>query len=482
MVVGICIERSLEMVIGMLGILKAGGAYLPLDLSLPQDRLAFMLEDAAVPLLLTQERLLPSLPEHQAKVICLDADWEAIAEESEENPAGWDSAENLAYVLYTSGSTGVPKGVAMHHRPLYNLILWQLQNSRLPGGARMLQFSPLSFDASFTDMFWSWASGGALVLMTEELRRDARGLLNFVSEQSVERMNLPVIALQQLAEVAADAETVPGSLGEIVTTAEQLQITPPVVELFGSLPGCTLHNQYGPTETHVVTAFTLEGSPNEWPALPSIGRPIANTQIYLLDGNLQPAPVGVTGDLYIGGDSLARGYLNRPGLTADKFVPNPFGGVPGARLYKTGDLARYLPDGNIEFLGRSDHQVKIRGFRVELGEIEAVLGRYPGVQEVVVVVREGTQGDPRLVAYVVPDADRVPASADLRGFLQEKLPEYMVPSAFVMLEAVPLTPSGKVARRALPAPDWSSEELGGGVRCASKAGRGGAGGDLGRRS
>lgn len=458
-VVGISIERSPEMVIGVLGILKAGGAFLPLDLSLPKERLAFMMQDAGITLLLTEERQLPALPEHQARVICIDTEWEAIAAESEENPAGWVSAENLAYVLYTSGSTGIPKGIAMHHRPLCNLVVWLLQESRLPAGARMLQFSPLSFALSLFEMFWSWASGGTLVLITDELRHDAAGLLDFLSVRSVERVYLPVTALQQLAEVSSSTGIRPGSLGEIVTAGEQLLITPPIAELLRALPTCTLHNQYGSTETHVVSGFTLEGSPNDWPTLPPIGRPIANVQIYLLDGNMQPVPVAIAGELYVGGDSLARGYLHRPGLTAGRFVPNPFAGAPGMRLYRTGDLARYLPDGNIEFLGRSDRQVKIGGSRVELGELEAILAQHPAVQHVAVQTKVGTQGDERLVAYVVPAGEQGIASGDLRDYLRRKLPDYMVPAAFVLLDSFPLTPSGKVNLRALPDPDWSKREL-----------------------
>lgn len=458
--VAVCLDRSPEMVVSVLAILKAGGAYLPLDLSLPQDRQAFMLEDAQAPVLLTQKSLLPSLPELRVDPICLDMVWEHIAQESAENPVSHTVRDNLAYMLYTSGSTGVPKGVAMHQQPLYNLIQWQIQNSVLCNPVRMLQLSPLSFDASFVDIFWTFCSGGTLVLAAEELGRDATALLDLVIDESVNRINLPVIALQQLAE-AADGETlIPGSLAEIVTTAEQLHITPAISNLIGSLPGCTLHNQYGPTESHVVTVYTLQGPPAAWPTLPPIGRPIANTQIYLLDANLQPVPVGITGDLYIGGDSLSRGYLNRPGLTAERFIPNPFSSEPGARLYCTGDLARYQPDGNIEFLGRSDHQVKIRGYRVELGEIEAMLGQHSSIQQAFVLVRQNPEtGIPLLVAYIFPVQGAAPTTNELRGFLKKTLPEYMMPSVFVILDDPPLTASGKVDRRALPRPELSRDVL-----------------------
>ncbi|HIP97643.1 MAG TPA: amino acid adenylation domain-containing protein, partial [Anaerolineae bacterium] len=470
--VGICVERSPEMIIGLLGILKAGGAYVPLDPDYPRERLVFMLEDARVPILLTQSHLLERLEVKRKTqdvkrstqyairdTLCLDADWETIAQESAENPTSGVTAENLAYVIYTSGSTGTPKGVAMRHRPLYNLLSWQLRNWTLPNGARTLQFAPLSFDVSFQEIFSTWCSGGTLVLISEGMRQDIARLLRSLTDEKIERLFLPFVALQHLAE-ATDGQAVSATtLGEVITAGEQLQITRSIASLFGTLEGCTLHNQYGPSESHVVTAFTLMGSPSDWSALPPIGRPIDNTQIHLLDKHLQLVPIGVPGELYIGGDSLARGYLNRPGLTAERFLPDPFSEEPGARLYKTGDLARYLPDGNIEFLGRADHQVKIRGFRVELGEIEAVLGGHPALREVVVLAREDGSGSKRLVAYVIPAQKPVPTVSELRDFLKEKLPEYMVPSAFVTLEALPLTPSGKVDRRALPAPDGARPEL-----------------------
>ncbi|MBW4457214.1 MAG: amino acid adenylation domain-containing protein [Nostoc indistinguendum CM1-VF10] len=451
--VGLCLERSLEMVVGLLGILKAGGAYVPLDPAYPRERLAFMLEDAQVLVLLTQQRLLEGLSENEAQPVCLDTDWEAIALKSEENLASGVTVDNLAYAIYTSGSTGRPKGAIMSHRPLSNLLSWQLQNSTLPTGAKTLQFASVSFDVSFQEIFSTWCSGGTLILISEEVRRDAVSLLRCLTDESVQRLFLPFVALQQLAEVANSGGSVPISLREIITAGEQLQVTQQIANLFRNLEGCVLHNHYGPSESHVITSFILTGSPIGWPTLPSIGRPIANVQIYLLDSHLQPVPVGVPGELYIGGVGLARGYRNRPELTAEKFIAHPFSNESGARLYKTGDLARYLPDGNIEFLGRIDHQVKIRGFRIELGEIEAVLSQYPGVRETVVVVREDEPGSKRLVAYVVLNPEQALTITDLRRFLEEKLPQYMVPTAFVMLEALPLTPSGKVNRRALPVPD-----------------------------
>jgi surfactin family lipopeptide synthetase A len=447
--VGICMERSVEMLVGLLGVLKAGGAYVPLDPTYPAERLAFMLEDAGVQVLLTQKRLIARLPKHQAQDVCLDTGWEHIVRESADTPVCSVTGANLAYVIYTSGSTGKPKGVAMCHRPLCNLLAWQLQSTALSEGARTLQFASLSFDVSFQEIFSTWCSGGTLVLLAEELRRDMEQMLHLLNKESIARLFLPFVALQQLAEVADSHKLVPTHLCAVITAGEQLQITSSIRRLFDQLKGCTLYNHYGPSESHVATAFTLEGFPEQWPSLPPIGRPIANTQIYLLDEHQQPVPVGLPGELYIGGAGLARGYLNRPELTAERFITNPFCDEPGARLYRTGDMARYRSDGTIEFLGRLDQQVKIRGFRIEIGEIEATLSGHPGVREAAVLARELAPGEKRLVAYVVPHERCRLSSSELRGFLKERLPEYMVPSFFILLESLPLTPSGKIDRRTL---------------------------------
>jgi amino acid adenylation domain-containing protein/thioester reductase-like protein len=402
--VGICIERSLEMMIAILGILKAGGAYVPLDSAYPQERLQFMLQNTQVPALLTSNNLVAGLPKHDAKVFCLDRDWSAIAQESQENLVTEVKLENLGYVIYTSGSTGTPKGVAMTQLALCNLILWQIQNTTLSVRARTLQFSPIGFDVSFQEIFSTLCAGGTLVLIAEEIRQDSRALLSLLQEQNIERLFLPFVALQQLAVAAESAMLFPDNLREVITAGEQLQITPAISYLFNNLNQATLHNHYGPSESHVVTTYTLNNTVETWSALPPIGRPIANTQIYILDSNFQPVPIGEPGELYIGGLCLARGYINRSDLTAEKFIPNPFSDEEGARLYKTGDLARYLEDENIEYLGRIDHQVKIRGFRIELGEIESALNQSSLVREAVVMAREKITGDRHLVAYVVPNS------------------------------------------------------------------------------
>jgi amino acid adenylation domain-containing protein len=457
--VGICMERSVEMIVSLLAVLKAGGAYVPLDPEYPRERLSFMLADAAVRVLLTQERLLGLVASDDARVVCVDREWEAIASERTENPESSVNEQNLAYVIYTSGSTGLPKGVALQHRPLFNLIEWQHSGLKLSLAARTLQVSSLSFDASFNESFATWRSGGTLILISEELRRDPDGLLRFIAEQKVQRLFLPFVTLQQLAEAFAAGGRLPETLREILSTAEQLHISQSIAHLFQQLEDCTLYNEYGPSESHVVTAFTLTGPPESWSALPPIGVPVANTQIYLLDRELRPVPVGVSGELYIAGVHLARGYLNQPGITAEKFIPNPFGDETGTRLYKTGDLARYLPDGNIKYLGRIDNQVKVHGFRIELGEIEAVLAEHEQVQEAVVIARAAA-GDTRLVAYVIaPEAQAPPSARELRAHLKKKLPDYMVPSIFVRLDEMPLTPSGKFDRRALPEPAQLRPEI-----------------------
>ncbi|MEH2154008.1 amino acid adenylation domain-containing protein [Nostoc sp.] len=438
--VGIWVERSLSMVIGLLAILKAGGAYVPLDPRSPQERLSYMLSDSQASVLLTDSSI--TLSGQPLTVVCLDTS--DFCQNSQENPVSGVTPENLAYVMYTSGSTGKPKGVAMSQRSLVNLLYWQMDESAL-SCAKTLQFASISFDVSFQEIFSTWCSGGTLVLIAEEVQKDGFALLQLIAQEKVERLFLPFVALQQLAYAASIAQSYPASLRQIMTAGEQLHITPVLVNFFKELSGCTLQNQYGPTESHVVTSFTLQDAASSWSPLPPIGRAIANTQIYILDSHLQPLPIGVAGELYIGGVAIARSYINSPELTAEKFIDKD-----GSRLYKTGDRARYLADGNIEFLGRIDNQVKVRGFRIELGEIETVLAAHPQVKEAVVIPREDEPGNKHLVAYIVPKQHL--DTSELLCYLKQKLPEYMLPSAFVKLLDVPLTPSGKIERCALPAP------------------------------
>ncbi|HEX7735374.1 MAG TPA: amino acid adenylation domain-containing protein, partial [Ktedonobacteraceae bacterium] len=458
--VGICLDRSPELMIALLGVLKSGSAYVPLDPDYPAERLIFMLQDSQVSVFLTRSSLGENLPNHNFTAVYLDTQWSTIASAPARETRQYLAESNLAYVIYTSGSTGLPKGVAMHHGALANLLAWQLQAFPTERAARTLQFTSPGFDVSFQELFSTWCSGGTLVLFSEEARRDTHALLSFLNIAAIERIFLPFVALEHLALTSAARKLLPTTLREIITAGEQLQATEAIVNFLRHLQECSLYNHYGPTETHVVTAFPLRGSPENWPALPPIGSPITSTQIFLLDQHMQQVPIGVPGELYIGGDQVARGYLNRPDLTAERFVPDPYGQQSGARLYRTGDLARYRSDGTIEFLGRIDHQVKLRGYRIETGEIEAVLRQQPGVREAIVRVRESVPGDKRLIAYVVPDQGQHPLSLnELRQFLQARLPGYMLPAAFVSLEKLPLTPSGKIDHRALPLPESARNEM-----------------------
>ncbi len=453
--VGVCVQRSLDLPVAVLGTLKAGGAYVPLDPAYPAERLALMLRTSGAKLLITQHALRDALPSGQATPLLLDLEGETLARERDTNPAPTAGPESLTYVIFTSGSTGLPKGVALHHGALVNLLHWQLRDSVAPGG-RTLQFSALSFDVSFQEMFSTWAAGGELVLLTEEVRRDAHALLGLLERGGIERLFLPFVALQGLAEVADREGLVPSRLKEIMVAGEQLRMTPALRRLMQRLGG-VLHNHYGPSEAHAVTSLTLKGDPETWPDLPSIGWPLSNTRIYLLDEHLRPVPMGVSGELYVGGVQVGRGYLGRPELTAERFLPDPFSTEPGARLYRTGDQARHRAEGELEFLGRGDSQVKVRGFRIELGEIEAALAKHPAVRDCIVDARDDGTGQKRLLAWFIATEGQRPEASVLRAFLKERLPEYMVPGLWVPLDAFPLTPSGKVDRKALPVPEGSRE-------------------------
>ncbi len=475
--VGIEMERSLNLVIGLLGILKAGGAYVPLDPGYPQERLAFMLEDAQVKVLLTQ-----NLDRHQrTQCIDLEQDWHCIAQERNTNLPRVAIAENLAYVIYTSGSTGKPKGVMNTHRGICNRLAWMQDAYQLSMGDRVLQKTPISFDVSVWEFFWTLMTGATLVLARPEGHKDSAYLAQLIKEQQITTLHFVPSMLRLFL-------TEPGleqcySLKRVICSGEALPLD--LQQQFcDRLPQVALHNLYGPTEAAIdVTAWACQ--PNSAYTTVPIGKAIANIQIYLLNQYLQPVPVGVPGELHIGGVGVARGYLNRPELTNERFIRNPFskfpriGGFRGpaknsepsppsppnlggmktgdlGRLYKTGDLARYLPDGNIEYLGRIDHQVKLRGFRIELGEIEFALSQHPAVREQAVIVRQDSTGNQQLVAYLVPQPETKVDLAQLRDSLKTQLPEYMVPNAFVVLEALPLTPNGKLDRKNLPAPTEES--------------------------
>ena len=424
--VGIHLDRSLDLVIAVLAVMRSGGAQLPLDRSYPEQRIAFMIENAGAPVIIT-ERFLQ------------DA---AIAALPDDDPRVPVSPEQAAYIIYTSGSTGQPKGIAVQHAVMANLIEWQIGASSHPAGTTM-QFAPLSFDVAQQEMFSTWSAGGRLVVASEEDRRDPARLLRLIEREEVVRLFLPFIALQHLS-LATSA--LPASLREVVAAGEQLVVTPQVRQLFLSSPHCRLRNQYGPSETHIVTDHALDADPATWPLLPPIGRAIAGSRLYNLDEHLEPVPVGVVGELYAGGVAVARGYVGRPRATAERFLPDPFG-APGSRMYRTGDVARLQANGDIDFLGRRDAQVKVRGYRVEPGEIETLLCRHAAVAEAAVVVR-GEGEERRLVAFYVP-AGTVTYD-ELRAHVQRELPDYMIPAAFVPLPSLPTTPSGKVDRQALP--------------------------------
>jgi len=454
--VGICLRRSLELPIALLAVLKAGAACVPLDPAYPKERLTYMLEDSQTPLVLTQAGLLAEVTDFDAEVVNLDADWKAFASESRDNLHSGVKPQNLAYLIYTSGSTGKPRGVLLTHGGLVNHNVAATQLFGLTPSDRMAQFASISFDIAIEEIFPTWIAGGALVVREEDASLAVGDFLRWVNEKRVTALDLPTAYWHELVrELSESAISLPKSLRIVIVGGEKASAA--VLATWRKLAGPRVRwvNTYGPTETSVIVTSYEPKASEELPAVLPIGRPIANTRIYILGKNLQPLPVGIAGDLYVSGPGLARGYLNRPEITAEKFIPDPFRKEPGARMYRTGDLARYLASGEIEFAGRTDDQVKIRGYRVELEEIEAVLGSHAGVREVVVMARENASGEKSLVAYVVPSREQVPTASELRTYLKQKLPHYMVPAAFVLLEAMPKTPNGKVDKRAMPAPKQS---------------------------
>ena len=438
-IVGICVERSPLMIIGLLSILKAGGAYLPLDPNYPPERLAYMLADSQIPILLTEE----ILNSGGLGSVYLDKDWETISQYSIENPPCQVKPENLAYLIYTSGSTGTPKGVLVPHIGLTNLTEHKIDVCDVHPGDCVLQFFSFSFDASIPEIIMALASGAKLLLAKSESLLPGAGLLQLLQDNEVTHITITPSALSQVPT---------GDLPKLrMVLVGGEAPSPELISRWSE--GRRFINAYGPTEVTVNASMVLCG--NGHPLLPTI-RPSANKQLYILDSYLQPVPIGVIGELYIGGIGIARGYLNRPDLTAERFIPNPYSPTPHSplptpQLYKTGDLACYLPDGRIKLLGRIDNQVKIRGFRIEPQEVEMVLMQHPDIRAGIVIVREDTPGEKRLVAYVVTDSSV--STSELRRFMREKLPEYLVPTAFVLLETLPLTNNGKLDTRSLPAPE-----------------------------
>jgi iturin family lipopeptide synthetase A len=455
--VGVLMERSAEMVVALLGVLKAGAAYVPLDPEYPADRLDFMLKDAGVSVLLTHQRLDEKLPAHGARVVRLDADREAAEALEDSNPAPSATPDNLAYVIYTSGSTGTPKGVMIQHRAILNRLLWMQDKYPLTAEDRVLQKTTFSFDASVWEFFVPLLAGAQVVLARPGGQQDSAYLVEAVRRHGITVLQLVPTMLRVVLEEEDFKDCT--SLRRVYCGGEAFPAE--LQRRFFALHTAELHNLYGPTETSIDAAHWECERDGKRPVVP-IGRPIANTRLYVLDARMNPSPPGVPGELYVGGAGVARGYLNRPGLTAERFVPDPFSEEPGARLYRTGDLVRYGQGGALEYLGRVDHQVKLRGFRVELGEIESALRRHPSVAEAVVTAsRQDGRDDARLVAYVVPSegggAEEAEAlTAELRGHLRQALPEYMVPAAFVTLGEMPLTPNGKLDRKALPPPESES--------------------------
>jgi amino acid adenylation domain-containing protein len=452
--VGLCVERSLEMVVGLLGILKAGGAYVPIDPSYPAARQAFMLQDSQAKVLLTQARLLPRLPSHNTPTVCLDTDWHRLAQLPKSPPPSLAGPTHLAYVIYTSGSTGQPKGVCIAHRGLVNYLSWAISAYKVAEGAGAPVHSSIAFDLTVTSIFTPLLVGRSVELLPDD--RGAEALARALQTAAGYSLVKLTPAHLQALQLQLRPEQVAERTRTFVIGGEQLRAEA-IAFWRQHAPHTLLVNEYGPTETVVgCCVYTVTPETRSHGPIP-IGRPIANTRLYILDRYLQPVPIGVAGELCIGGDGVARGYLNRAELTKERFIADPFSPESGTRLYKTGDFARYLPDGTIEFLGRRDDQVKVSGFRIELGEIESVLGRLPQVQEAVVALCEDDPGERRLVAYVVLKPGQADAPRELRSLLKQHLPDYMLPSAFVTLDRLPLTHNGKVDRAALPAPDFEHQ-------------------------
>jgi amino acid adenylation domain-containing protein len=441
--VGLCLDRSLDMVVGLLAILKAGGAYVPLDPSYPSERLVFMLQDAAISVLVTRQAIAEELAAYPCRMICVDSEAALLAQQEATDPDVPITADTLAYIIYTSGSTGQPKGVQITHRSLLNVVHWYRQTFGLTAADHTTQFASPSFDVTIKELWPSLIAGASIWIVDDALRSVPRAYRDWLVEHAITLTLVPTIMAESLLTLEWPTET---RLRFLLTGGDVLRHYPPV-----GLP-FTLINNYGPTETTVVATFERVPPTPYADRLPSIGRPIANVQLYVLDEQLRQVPISEMGELYIGGIGLAKGYLNHPELNAEKFIANPFSSEEGARLYKTGDLVSYLPDGRLEFQGRSDQQVKIRGYRIELNEIESVLNLHPAVESSSVMAREDVPGNRRLVAYLVLKHGAQTTTTSLRTELLARLPEYMVPAAFVIVDSFPLNSGRKVDRAALPVP------------------------------
>jgi amino acid adenylation domain-containing protein len=456
--VGVCLERSPEMVVALLAVWKAGGAYVPLDPAYPKERLSFMIEDAQPLVLLTEKACLPLLSASGDKVVCLDTDWPMLSQETGDNPAPIAGPSDLAYVMYTSGSTGKPKGAMILHRGLVNYLWWAIRTYAVEPGHLVPVHTSISFDLTVTSLYTTLLGGGKVELLPEDV--GAQNLLAALLRAGSHGLVKITPAHLELLSTQIGPDQAAGMASAFVIGGENLLAE--TLRLWRDhAPSTRLFNEYGPTETVVGCCVHEVQAADPRSGSVSIGRPIANTQLYVLDENMHPVAPGVIGELFIGGVGVGLGYLNRAELTAERFLPDRFSGVSGARLYKSGDLARYRSDGTLECLGRADDQVKIRGYRIELGEIEATLAAEPNVQACAVLAREDEPGSKELVGYVVSRKGEVPDTDQLRDFLIERLPEYMVPPRFVFLDSLPLTPNGKVDRKALPAPPQAIVGAGG---------------------
>jgi surfactin family lipopeptide synthetase C len=455
--VAVCMNRSPDLIVALVGILKAGGAYVPLDPAYPQERLAFMLEDTGAPVLITEDRIARIILDQRSHVILMDTGWDEIAGEPDGNPGIGVGPDNLAYIIYTSGSTGLPKGVCCRHESVLNLFADFDRRRPISPGERCSVWTSVSFDVSVYEIFTALVAGGTLCIASDDVRFDSAAFAEWLDSQRISSAYVPPL---MLGDLAAWIEKHPGalSLRRLLVGVEPIneRLLAAIIE---NVPGLVIINGYGPTETTICSTLYTVHPESTGDRNTPIGRPVQNSRIYLLDGELRPVPVGVAGELHIGGTGLARGYLKRPELTAERFIADPLSGIAGSRLYRTGDMARYLEDGNIEFIGRADYQVKIRGFRVEPGEIEFILRQHDSVRDAVVLAKSDRSGSKRLVAYIVTADGAAPPASALRDFLKEKLPDYMVPTAFVSMDSFPLTPNGKLDRSALPEPEITRADI-----------------------